>query len=267
VTLVLRPPQATKTKRHNKLYANTTEAFLEAQPLLSHLLKEFEWKDKEGISWTKCWEALKTEIKHRLQDLRRIRQATRKNKKATFLNKLWKDAQHTQGAVKLQAEIKANLASTQNRIARKKGESIDAGIKCDTKFFRKIATKWTNPTIDAIDPPPGASSGSLHTNMTEWWKPTFTASYKQSRRGKHFQEKTQKDWLTGIVDRLPAQVGAQLLEPVTLQEVKFVIKKNGYSQICRVIYKTCQRLKNNSQSEQHNRSVCTNGIARFQIFF
>ena len=102
-----------------------------------------------------------------LQDLKRIKSATRTARKAAFLHRLGKAAKQTSGASKLQHEIKANLAGTQYRIDRKKGESIASGIKCDAKFFRKISTKWTDPAIREIDQPPGAPPGLLHSNMTK----------------------------------------------------------------------------------------------------
>ena len=225
VTVVLKPPNATRTKKHKKLYNNTTEDFLAAQPILSHYLQETEWHETTGPEMAQRWDELKLEISKILQDLQRIKGATRAAKKAAFLHRLGKETKHTSAASKLQQEIKANLAATQHRMDRKKGESIAAGIKCDAKFFRKISTKWTDPTIREIDPPPGAPPGSLHANMTEWWKPIFTATYKQQRRGKRFQARAQHGWLTGLTNRLPAQAGAKLLGPVTNLEVKFVIQR------------------------------------------
>ena len=230
VTLVLKPPTATRTKRQKKLYDCTTEDFLAMYPILSHLLTELEWPEGNGAEVPKRWDDIKKDIRHRLQDLQRIRVATRKEKKEAFLQRLGKavaqsSSKHTSGASKLQKEIKANLAASQRHIGRKKGESIAAGIKCDARFFKKIATKWTDPTIRVIDPPPGVPQGSLHDNMTAWWLPVFTATYKQPRRGKTFQKKVQPGWFTGIAKRLPEQEGNKLLGPVTLHEVKAVIRK------------------------------------------
>ena len=224
IMLVLKDPTATPTKRQIKLYACNTEDFLAAQPLLSHLLQEIEWKDIEGATLTQRWDDLKKEISHRLKDLQRIKGAVRTSKKKAFLKSLRKGAKHTSGALKLQQEIKINLESIQGRIKRKKGESIAAGINCDAKFFRKISTKWTDPTIKTIEPPAGAPPGSLHENMTAWWQPIFTARYKQLRRGRKFQAQTNDEWITPIKDRLSEREGLKLLEPVTLQEVKGVIQ-------------------------------------------
>ena len=224
VTLVLKPPTATKTQRHKKLYANNTEDLLAAHPLLSHLLQETDWKGQAGAALPQLWDELKLEICHRLHDLRRIKSATRAAKKAAFLHRLGTEAQPTSGAAKLQQEIKANLETTHRRMGQKKGASIAAGITCDAKFFRKISTKWTDPTIREIDPPPGIPQRSLHANMTEWWKPIFRATYKQPRRGQKFQEQVQPGWLKGVAHRLPEQARTQLLLPVTVQEVQFVIR-------------------------------------------
>ena len=60
--------------------------------------------------------------------------------------------------------------------------------------------------------------------MTEWWKPIFRATYKQPRRGQKFQEQVQPGWLKGVAHRLPEQARTQLLLPVTVQEVQFVIR-------------------------------------------
>lgn len=224
ITLVLQPPTAVPSKRNVKLYAGNTEDFMAAQPLLSHLFKELAWQDMKGATVTKNWEKLKWEIRSRLKDLKRIQGTTRKLKKAAFLHRLGKMVQHTSGASKLQLEIRENLRTTHDQIQRKKGESIEAGIKCDAKFFKKISTKWTDPTIKEIDPPPGTLPGSLHANMTAWWQPIFTASYKQQRRGQQYQARTNAEWLTGIADRLPQQEATKLSEPVTLQEVRRVIR-------------------------------------------
>ena len=225
VTMVLKDPAEIQTKRNPKLYACNAEAFLETQPLLSHLLKEIQWKDKKGVEVPKSWDDLKRDIRYHLLELRRIRGATRKAKKAAFLHRLGQAIKNTSGADRLQKEIRANLASNKGRTDRKKGESVAAGIRCDDKFFQRISTKWTDPTIRAIEPPPGAPPGSLHENMTAWWLPIFKASYKQARRGKKFQAQAQQGWFTGIADRLPENAGAKLLQPVTLQEVRQVIQR------------------------------------------
>ena len=225
IKLVMKDPLSTPTKRHAKLYECNTEDFLAAQPLLTHLLNEIEWQEMEGEKITKSWDDLKREISHRLKDLQKIKGAVRKAKKEAFLNSLRKGAKHTPGALNLQQEIRTNLAAVQSRIRRKKGECLATGITCDAQFFRKISTKWTDPTIKAIEPPSGAPPGSLHENMTAWWQPIFTSRYKQLRRGRRFQAHTKEPWITTIKDRLPEHEGTKLLTPVTLQEVKEVIKK------------------------------------------
>jgi hypothetical protein len=75
ISIVLTNPTAIQTKRHTRLYANNTEDFMAAQPLLSNLLKEIDWQDMTGATITKRWDDLKVEIRHRLQDLQRIKKA------------------------------------------------------------------------------------------------------------------------------------------------------------------------------------------------
>jgi hypothetical protein len=88
IMIVLQPPTAIQKKRNQKLYVGSTEDFLAAQPLLSHLFKETEWHDMEGPTLTKRWDELKLEISRRLMDLKRIKGAIRKSKTADFLQRL-----------------------------------------------------------------------------------------------------------------------------------------------------------------------------------
>ena len=96
VTLILKDPKGIRTKKNPKLYACNVDAFLETQPILSHLLLETTWSDKKAEEVPRSWDELKRTISQHLRDLRRIRGATKKAKKRSLLAQTGADHQgHT----------------------------------------------------------------------------------------------------------------------------------------------------------------------------